>query len=92
MLEIIGLYYASKTIGSLAAEKGYSSGLYRFLTFIFWFVFELIGLVIGILIFGQESLLFYLTGIAGAVGGFFFLKYIVNNLPNKSTTTEEVID
>ena len=52
MLEIIGLYYASKTIGSLAAEKGYSSGLYRFLTFIFWFVFELIGLVIGILIFG----------------------------------------
>lgn len=92
MLEIIGLYYASKTIGALAAEKGYSSGLYRFLTFIFWFVFEIIGLVLGILLFGEETLLIYLTGIAGALGGFFLLKYIVKRLPAKTDPSDEVID
>ena len=92
MLEIIGIYFASRSIGELALSKGYSSGLYRFLTFLFWFVFEFIGAVIGILLFGNEGFLFYIFAIVGAVCGFLLLKAIVNRLPNKNTLEEEVID
>jgi len=92
MLEIIGIYFASRTIGELASSKGYSSGLYRFLTFLFWFVFEVIGAVIGILLFGNTGFLFYIFALVGAVCGFLLLKSIVNRLPNKNTFEEEVID
>jgi positive regulator of sigma E activity len=92
MLEIIGIYFASRTIGELASSKGYSSGLYRFLTFLFWFVFEVVGAVIGLLLFGNEGFLFYIFALVGAVCGFLLLKTIVNRLPNKNTFEEEVID
>jgi hypothetical protein len=62
------------------------------LTFLFWFVFEFIGAVIGILLFGNEGFLFYIFAIVGAVCGFLLLKAIVNRLPNKNTLEEEVID
>ena len=84
--------FASKTVGELASSKGYSSGLYRFLTFLFWFVFEVIGAVIGILLVGNTGFLFYIVALVGAVCGFLLIKSIVNRLPNKNTFEEEVID
>ena len=93
MLEIIGIYFASKNIAEIAQSKGYSAGLYRFLTFLCWFGGELLGAVLGIILFGEESLIIYLVALGGAIGAFLLLKQYVNNLPTRTNNdASEIID
>jgi len=92
MIEIILLVFLSKKIANMASEKGYSGGLYRFLTFLIWFVFEIIGGVIGILVFG-EGLPVYVVAIIGAILGYALIYYIADNLESKTSSSDSnVID
>lgn len=81
MLEIILLIFISRSIGETAFDKGYSKGLYRFLTFLFWFAFEFIGIIIATILIGEEKILLYLIGWLSGGLGYLLLYVIVENLP-----------
>jgi hypothetical protein len=79
MLEIIILYRLTREIGARVTEKGYKPGLFKFLTVIFWIVFEMIGAFFGILLF-SGGFLTYLCGLIGAIFGYFLINVIVRRL------------
>lgn len=88
MLEILLLVFLSKKIGAIAGAKGHSVGTYKVLTFVFWFLFEIIGAVVGLMMFGNRGYEFYFVGLAGAAGGYAVIYLIANNLPDKTRQEE----
>ena len=93
MLELIGVYFASKNIAEIAQSKGYSAGLYRFLTFLCWFGGEILGAVLGIILFGEELFMIYVFALGSAIGSFLLLKQYVRNLPTRNDDEiNEIID
>jgi hypothetical protein len=66
----------------MASEKGYSGGLYRFFTFLSWFICEVIGSVVGLLLFG-DGLMVYVVALIGAILGYGLIYYITDNLEIK---------
>lgn len=83
MLEIILLINVSKKISEIAFDKGYSSGLYKFYTVLFWFGFEIIGGVIALLIFDNQGVA-YIIALLSAALGIFILYKITQSLPDKN--------
>ncbi len=79
MLEIIAIIFLSRNIGSMAFEKGHSAGMYKFLTVLFWIVFELIGAVIGTIVLG-EGIGVYVFALLAAGLGYLIIYLIVSNL------------
>ncbi len=69
MIEIIILILLSIQIARIVKEKGYSKAKYIFLTIIVWFVFQVIGAIIGYIIF-KDYILTYILSFA-----FSFLSY-----------------
>lgn len=84
MLEIILLIFISRNIAESAFDKGYSKGLYRFLTFLFWFAFEFIGVILAAIFIGEEKFLLMLIGWLSGGLGYLILYIIVENLPELS--------
>jgi hypothetical protein len=83
MLEIIAIIYLSKNVGQLAYQKGLKVGWWKFYTIISWILFEIIGVVIGLLIFNRDNLVsIILVGYAAAITSFFILKAYLNKLPD----------
>ncbi len=91
MLEIIILYRLTKEIGARAREKGHKAGFYKFLTVLFWIVFEVIGALLGILFLG-EGLITYLCAIVGAVVGYSLVYLIVSRLETRADSNFEILD
>jgi hypothetical protein len=88
MLEIIALIILTKQIGKLAADKGLKPGTWKLYLVLAWIVAELIGLVIGVLIFGPDNIFsIMLVGIAGAVTGYFIIK---SNLSKKPDVFDDI--
>jgi hypothetical protein len=90
MLEIVALIFISKHMAEMAHEKGYSTGLYRFLTFLFWLGFEFIGAIVGIIYFGDEEPMIYLFMLVFAGLGYLILYVVVSRLPDLGIPTEPV--
>lgn len=84
MLEIIAIYLTSKNIAQIAHEKGYPPGLWRFLAIITWILSEIVGAIIGILLFGQGGLMMYIFALGGAVLGYVILRKVLENKPQKT--------
>lgn len=84
MLEILALVFLSRDIGNIAERKGLKRGWWRFYTVLAWFIGEIIGVFIALLIFRSEevSIGIYLFAIAFAVGGYFVIKAIVSKKPD----------
>jgi hypothetical protein len=82
MLEIIALIFLSRNIGEIAYEKGYSSGLYRFLTVAFWIVFEFIGAFVGAFILGEGYGIYFFALISAGLG-YLIIYLIVSTLKDK---------
>ncbi len=79
MIEIIAIYLTSKSIAKIAQEKGYSKGLWRFLTIISWIICEFIGAVLGFIILGQDGgLIIYAFAILGALLGVYLVRKILD--------------
>ena len=83
MLEIIALIFLTKDIGKLAEAKGMKPQTWKIYTIIGWILFEFIGCIIGVLIFGKDNLFsVVLVGIAFAITSYFIIKALLNKLPD----------
>lgn len=84
MIEIILLFILTKNMGVLAAKKGLSPGRWKFLTVISWLSFEIIGVVLGIILFGDRNLIGLMAfGLVCAFGGYLTVKYVLENKPDE---------
>ena len=85
MLEIIALIFLTKEIGRLAHDKGLKPGTWKIYTVAGWILSEIIGIVVGVMIFGKDNLFsIVMVGIAFAVTSYFIIKAQLNKLPDQS--------
>jgi hypothetical protein len=83
MLDIILLIILAIQIGKLARRKGLKPGLWRLYLVLGWLALELVGVIIGILIFGQDNLFsVVLVGIGFAITSYFLIKAHLEKLPD----------
>ncbi len=86
MLEIVLLFFLCKKIGVMATQKGLNPGRWKLYTVISWIAFEMLGCVTGIVVFGfdKNNLIELLSfSILCAFGGFLFVRYRLENLPDQ---------
>jgi len=83
MLEILAIIFFSRRIGTFAYDKGYSKGLFVFLTIVFWLTGEFTGGIVGYLIL-QGGLGAYLFALMGAALGCGMIYLIVSVLEDKN--------
>lgn len=83
MLEIIALIFLCKKNGDLAFRKGLKPGTWKLYTVLAWIVAEIVGVIIGMMIFGQENLIgLMLLGLACAFGGYLLVRAILEKKPD----------
>ena len=83
MLEIIALVFLTKKIGQLASEKGEREGKWKLILVIAWIVAEIIGIVIGKIIFGPEDLFgSFLLGVGCAATSYFLVHGYLSKMPD----------
>ena len=56
MLEIIVLIFLTKRIGEIAVQKGLPAGWWKFYAVLGWVGGEIIGVVLGIMLFDTDSI------------------------------------
>ena len=83
MLEIIALIFLTREIGKLAARKGLKPITWKIYTVVAWMVSEIIGFLVGIMLFGTDNLVSdILIGITFAITSYFIIKAQLNKLPD----------
>lgn len=83
MLEIIILIFLAKEIGILAARKGLKPGLWKFYLVVGWIIMELLGAMLGVMIFGPGNLFsIFLVAVAFAISSYFYIKANLNKRPD----------
>jgi hypothetical protein len=83
MLEIIALILLSKKNGKLAVQKGLKSGTWVLYSVLCWIGFEIAGVILGIISFGEENIVpIYLLAVILAVSSYFFIRSILNKKPD----------
>ncbi len=83
MLDIVLLYFLTKNIGKIAITKGLPPTKWKWITVLLWLVFEMIGLMIGVILFGTANLYSLMAfGLVCAFGGYLTVKYILDNKPD----------
>lgn len=93
MIELIAIYLISKNIAGIAQEKGYSKGLWRFLTILSWVICEIIGIIFGLIVFGLKGgFLIYICAIIGALLGVFIVRKIIDGKPDLTKNTDSIIE
>ena len=84
MLEIIALIFLTREIGRIAQDKGLKSLTWKIYTVAGWIVSEIIGIIVGIMIFGKDNIVsIVLVGIAFAITSYFIIKAQLNKLPDQ---------
>ncbi|MEO6894607.1 MAG: hypothetical protein ABI136_06185 [Ginsengibacter sp.] len=85
MLDLIILYFLTKEIGKIAAQKGLKPITWKIYTIVSWIASEIVGIVIGIMMFGVNNLVsIILVGFTFAITSYFLIKAQLNRLPDKS--------
>ncbi len=83
MLEIIALIFLTRDIGRLAEIKGLKPRTWKIYTIIGWILSEIVGLFIGMLIFGTDNLFSVaMIGITFAITSYFIIKAQLNKMPD----------
>ncbi len=83
MLEIIAIIYLSRKIGHLAESKGLKPVKWKFLLVIGWILFELIGFLVGVILFGKDNLVsIILVAYTFAITAYFIVRAHLNKLPD----------
>ncbi len=70
MLEIIAIFIVGKAIKNMVLAKGLKATKYILLMVFFWLSFEFLGLMLGIIIFGNEFTAYLLAIPGAALGGY----------------------
>ena len=85
MLELIALIFLTKEIGKIAEKKGLKPLTWKIYLVIGWLFFEIIGIFVGLMIFGTNNLIsVVLVGFAFAITSYFFIKGQLNKLPDRN--------
>ncbi|MBV4358103.1 hypothetical protein [Pinibacter aurantiacus] len=83
MLEIILIIYYSKKIGALALDKGESKGKWVTIMIISWFLAEILGAVVGLMLLGQQNIyLALLVGYGFAFGSYYLIRNALSKKPD----------
>lgn len=83
MLEIIALIFITREIGKLALKKGLKPVTWKIYTIAGWVISEIIGLLFGVMIFGNDNLFsVMMIGITFAITSYFIIKAQLNKLPD----------
>ena len=88
MLEIIALIFLTRKIGLKAETKGLKPGPWKVYTVLAWFIAEIIGMIIGINLFGTELIPLMLFGLFCAFGGYLFIHSILSKKPDQLESRE----
>ena len=89
MIEIIILIFLTREIGRMAIRKGLKPLTWKIYNVLGWLIFEFIGLLFGLMIFGKDNLITVnLIGIAFAVTSYFLIKMQLNKLPDQDVDKE----
>ncbi len=85
MLEIIALIFLTKEIGKISTKKGLKPITWKIYTIIAWLVSEILGIVVGVMIFGVDNVVsIILVGITFAITSFFIIKAQLSKLPDQT--------
>lgn len=85
MIEIIALIFLTREIGKLAHDKGLKPVPWKIYTVTGWIITEIIGIIVGIMIFGKGNLFsIILVGFTFAITSYFIIKAQLNKLPDDS--------
>ena len=85
MLELIALIFLTREIGRLAHDKGLKPLTWKIYTIVGWIVSEIIGVIVGVMLFGRDNLFsIVMVGIAFAITSYFIIKAQLNKLPNQN--------
>jgi len=83
MIEIIVLIFLTREIGHLALQKGLHKNRWKLYTVLGWIGMEILGVIIGVFIFGQDNLFsVMMVGIAFALASYYILKANLNKRPD----------
>ena len=83
MIEIIALIFLCKKNGALAIQKGLSAGRWKWYTVLGWITAEIIGLFLGMLLFGNGNIYGLLAiGLVSAFGGYLIVKAMLEKMPD----------
>lgn len=85
MLELIALIFLTREIGKIAEKKGLKPLTWKIYLVIGWLFFEIIGIFVGVMIFGTNNLIsVVLVGFAFAITSYFLIKGQLNKLPDRN--------
>jgi hypothetical protein len=85
MLEIIALIFLTREIGKIAENKGLKPISWKIYTVIGWLISEIIGLFVGVMIFGTNNLVsVVLVGLTFAITSYFIIKSQLNKFPDRN--------
>lgn len=85
MLDLIVLYFLTKEIGKIAAQKGMKPITWKIYTVISWITSELIGLMFGVMLFGIDNMVsIILVGFTFAITSYYIIKAQLNRLTDKT--------
>ncbi len=83
MLEIIALIFLTNQIGKIAQLKGLKPVTWKIYTVVGWIVSEIIGVMAGFMIFGEDNLFsVVLVGVTFAITSYFIIKAQLEKLPD----------
>ncbi|MDO9376211.1 MAG: hypothetical protein V4725_09815 [Bacteroidota bacterium] len=83
MIELIALYFLCKINGRLAAQKGLKPLTWKIYTIFAWIVAEVIGVILGLVLFGKDNLgSLAAIGLVSAFGGYLFIRYVLDKKPD----------
>jgi hypothetical protein len=81
MIEIIVLYFLTKEIGKIALAKGLSAGKWKFNLVMAWIAGEMLGIIIGLALFGKENIFScILLALGCAATSYFIIKNYLSKL------------
>lgn len=83
MLDIIILIFLTRSIGDLAIQKGLKPGTWKVYLVLAWLAGELLGIFIGVLMFGIEKpLMILLVALPCAVAGYHIIRNTLDRKPD----------
>ena len=85
MLDLIVLFFLTREIGRLAFRKGLKPLTWKIYNVLAWLGAELIGILIGAVIFGLDNLIsVQLVAFAFAITSYFIIKAQLNKLEDQT--------
>ncbi len=83
MLDLIIVFFLVRHVGKLAVRKGLKPSTWKIYTVIAWFGGEILGLFLGVGIFGTNNLFGIVSmAIFVAFGGYLLIKYNLDKMPD----------